>query len=351
MKSFFLFVTLLMYLTAQAQVTIGGLYKPLPGHLLDLKQTETEGDSANSTKGLLLPRVVLSDLSKLIMTGIEVLGDDENVNATHIGLVVYNVSDTAPFCPGVYVWSGEIWIKLGDQCSIEQPEILFSENFGNPGESCTRKFPKTHFYEYADPQLSGLSESQIRDAKGIDNGYSAMVSPKCIYSSVGLNDETDWSDVNDKIYRLWSTIVQVGDATPGHDGLGGALIVNAGLILKPFYENLVLLESNWYYKLSYKVFVENPTVNIKNRIDVADLSFEENQTRDFESASGEWEEVEFWFYNALPTENTEFKISIENAHAETQGNDFAIDDVCLQKYGKKLPQNVDEKNVTYVRVE
>jgi hypothetical protein len=104
---------------ANAQVTIGVGEKPAKGALLDLKDHNPDPlgtDKTTATKGLLLPRVGLTELNKLypmLPTGYNTAVEDE----LHIGLNVYNVNR----CPagssiydetGPQVWSGTRWESL-----------------------------------------------------------------------------------------------------------------------------------------------------------------------------------------------------------------------------------------------
>ena len=91
-----------------AQVTIGSQKEPRKGTLLDLTQNE----DGTSTKGLLIPRVLLSGNS--ILT----IAEDNPVNhEEHTGAVVYNlkkiITDEASLlCPGIHVWMGNKWERL-----------------------------------------------------------------------------------------------------------------------------------------------------------------------------------------------------------------------------------------------
>lgn len=117
-KIFILFIALgLTSALGYAQVTIGSSIKPLEGVLLDLKETDALG--ANSSKGLLLPRVQLKKIESLELGEPSLQLDAEK----HIGLMLYNtykydvttIPPTKPIrpqeliCPGVHVWDGESW--------------------------------------------------------------------------------------------------------------------------------------------------------------------------------------------------------------------------------------------------
>jgi hypothetical protein len=98
-----LILCLLLTGYSRAQVTIGANEDPNKGALLDLKENT---GSVSATKGLLLPRVNLTDLNELypMFTG-TYNAEEKN---KHIGLTVYNVEDgMGRWIPaGIYVWDG-----------------------------------------------------------------------------------------------------------------------------------------------------------------------------------------------------------------------------------------------------
>jgi len=104
---------------AKAQVTIGCGEEPLPGTILQLKNTTgiTDG-SANATRGLLLPRVELTDLENLFPMFKKGSGDYTGAakvkeDIAHVGLMVYNTKEDLtlpnPIYKGVYVWNVKKW--------------------------------------------------------------------------------------------------------------------------------------------------------------------------------------------------------------------------------------------------
>lgn len=103
-----------LLLNIDAQVTIGSSVRPAPGALLDLK----ENKEGASTKGLLLPRVNLTQVNQLYPM---FENDPSYTNATtkdeedkkHVGLLVYNTSIIEDFYPGMHVWDGAKWKLLG----------------------------------------------------------------------------------------------------------------------------------------------------------------------------------------------------------------------------------------------
>lgn len=140
-----------------AQVTIGSSKQPIDGAILQLKETE---DYINSTKGLLLPRVNLITPDSLYpMFGISSIGgngqqvwtpsEDYNtsskkavMDASHIGLTVFNITSGNTLCPGVYVWNGDNWEVIvytskgaeGPNSVIDsEGNVYKTHQFGNQG--------------------------------------------------------------------------------------------------------------------------------------------------------------------------------------------------------------------------
>ncbi|NDV68754.1 FISUMP domain-containing protein [Dysgonomonas sp. 25] len=115
-------IALLTTISLQGQVTMGSGQPPAPGALLDLKM-----DGA-TTKGLALPRVKLSDRTKLkIGTAAELTGAERD---KHTGLLVYNVSGAPiPKCAlipdGIYIWDGETWQGINIK-TAELPTLTLS---------------------------------------------------------------------------------------------------------------------------------------------------------------------------------------------------------------------------------
>ena len=109
-----------------AQVTIGSHVAPQKGALLDLK--ESDGNN-NSTRGILFPRVILSERYELYpMFGDgsnedpEYTADKSGIKAEHKGLIVYNLTDTNSFNEGLYVWDGTEW-KFFENKTVLPPQI------------------------------------------------------------------------------------------------------------------------------------------------------------------------------------------------------------------------------------
>ncbi|STZ27894.1 hypothetical protein [Myroides odoratus] len=106
-------ITLLLVLgyghSFYGQVVVGGATYPVEGALLDIKEYQADAENTTATKGLLLPRVKLSDLSSLK----PVVQTETEVNKKeHIGLQVYHIGDDE-IPAGIKTWNGSIWTGGG----------------------------------------------------------------------------------------------------------------------------------------------------------------------------------------------------------------------------------------------
>lgn len=122
-------------ISLHGQVTIGSGEKPNAGALLDLKEYAPDANNATATRGLGLPKVELSDLTKLqIGTAPEITGADA---LEHAGLLVYNAKSSMCFTEGMYVWNGTQWDQLAGmgigsyQSDVEALKTLYNANPGN----------------------------------------------------------------------------------------------------------------------------------------------------------------------------------------------------------------------------
>jgi hypothetical protein len=129
---------------AYGQVTVGSSQPPVEGALLDLKdetQPKVPG-GATASKGLLMPRVKLSNKNQLYPmyesdgNGGYQIGIVKYTKAAedkkHIGLIVYNVDDTNGLDLGVHSWDGDQWVAVksgsGTTYSGEYPIVVENGN-------------------------------------------------------------------------------------------------------------------------------------------------------------------------------------------------------------------------------
>lgn len=105
MKSCFTVLLILGVFTAgevYSQVSVGDPSPPLKGVLLDIKQGPSDANNTNSTKGVLFPRVFITDVLKL--------GIDSDTKALeYAGCQVYNTNDAIG--KGMYTWDGVKWVR------------------------------------------------------------------------------------------------------------------------------------------------------------------------------------------------------------------------------------------------
>lgn len=106
--SFLILINFLGYI--EAQVTIGSATPPARGALLQLK--ENEGIDENSTRGLLLPRLIINDLHSL-----QELNVPNEEKLSHTGLLVFNLNEDRckDISSGLLVWNGENWDSLNQE--------------------------------------------------------------------------------------------------------------------------------------------------------------------------------------------------------------------------------------------
>ncbi len=121
------------YAAIYAQVTVGSEAPPVSGSLLDLKENSPATDNSTAKKGLLLPRVELTDKTTLLPM---FAGDADYQNNTdnkkdienqkHIGLTVYNmrIDLCEEIYPGVQMWSGTEWVPLTTATFKAETDIL-----------------------------------------------------------------------------------------------------------------------------------------------------------------------------------------------------------------------------------
>lgn len=235
-------------------------------------------------------------------------------------------------------------ISLNAQTS----KILIQENFGEPPTNLTTPTDNAgirkifslmdtdyNTFIFADPNAPNLkNDSSWPEAKHIENNFYAVVGPKYIYKSINF----------DPSYKIWPNLVKTGDTTTGHNGNGGALVINAGTTAANIIIGKSVLTSGKYYKLSYQLFVENASVKINHRVISPSgntvLSAIAGSENGGYTTNQKWHLQEFWFY--LPSESCDqqtFSFAIQSANQADSGNDFAIDDILVEQYDK-LPSGV-----------
>lgn len=121
MRFYILTLLCLMANILHAQITIGTGEPAAKGALLQLKNRDgiTDG-SANADKGLILPRIALTDLNSL--------NDIDGITTTtdplkYVGMIIYNpiqyTNNCMSIATGTYVWDGDQWNLLAGTGSKE----------------------------------------------------------------------------------------------------------------------------------------------------------------------------------------------------------------------------------------
>jgi len=190
----FVFITS-YYITAFAQVTIGSDKVPEKAALLDIK-TKDGGAGEISTEGggILFPRVLIPDSTKLTTLNLFGLSDAEVENSTqhlrHRGLTVYNIGNTK-VRPGIYTWDGQRWrnsayrkeLNFFYMPSIEIPltniqpinlHQAYIDQFGNP-KSKSQSAPNT-IPRYENQELYYYVTGVSKDTNNSDIIYNIQIS-------------------------------------------------------------------------------------------------------------------------------------------------------------------------------
>lgn len=203
-----------------AQVTIGSRIPAKTGALLDLKESNEIG--SNSVRGLLLPRVNLQKIKQLAPEN-----GDYTDKESHTGLVVYNLvrNIEEDLCPGVYIWSGDQWIKVGNNgCLCEYTFVgadsatryLYCKDFSdiaiNAQNVCSTKAIDNKKYNYS--LLKVEDYLNIWDKKSNDNPPSEFA------DGTILLDHKTWVTKGTKDADK-TQVVGIGFSFPGGPAIGG----------------------------------------------------------------------------------------------------------------------------------
>lgn len=215
--------------------------------------------------------------------------------------------------------------------TVNAQTTLFYDNFGSPEEAKERRIWKymptgynTFVFAHRDaPDINGTKG--YSEAKAIENNFYAVVAPKEIYSSVG--NPTD-------IWPIWTQLIAKGDVTPDHNGDGGALVINAGTTLSSLYVRFANLQTGKYYKLSYKIFIQNVIVKLKHQIlnSSGNSILAESEKEWSWGTDPDWYSVETWFHVPDDCPGGEYSVALTNANSNDFGNDFAIDELKFEEY-------------------
>lgn len=211
------------------QVTIGLDEEPISGALLQLKnKAGIQNDKANSTKGLGLPVVELTNL--VPETKEELAASIGNTTGSydmdeHTGLLVYNTTQTLPkqcalILDGLYVWNGEEWRMAFDLPEIKRytdyrpqtlgTQIYYYRSFGDAGEWMVENL------RYL-PLDGGIALSDISVVTIIGLNAKVYSYPAGIWGDTApsANPHASWNPAQGLLYTY--SAVTLG----AYDGVGG----------------------------------------------------------------------------------------------------------------------------------
>lgn len=115
----------------KAQVTIGSSIPPSKGVLLDFKEIDdipAQNGGITTNKGLLLPRVKLSNIGNLN----DIPNADMTTPKRYTGLFVYNI-DSVNVNKGINVWDGAKWVGVQSQSQSQSQLKSFLNIKGGTG--------------------------------------------------------------------------------------------------------------------------------------------------------------------------------------------------------------------------
>lgn len=198
-KIVIILVSHLFSFSLMAQVTIGSNEKPVEGSILQLKNVTGNG-SITATKGLLLPRVALTDLNRLYPM---FENDPDYVNGVttneknleHIGLVVYNLGCQMTG-EGFYVWSGNKWIAVLPK-QIQSTDVYKGANCYIAKTDSKLNIPvQRAFRVWKDYQKAGsdATDDEIDAGKVLDltavNNLEGNLTVEVLWEQSEANDDT-----------------------------------------------------------------------------------------------------------------------------------------------------------------
>lgn len=196
--------------TLQGQVKIGSSTPPMKGALLELSQGKT------TTKGLMLPRVSLTDLNSLadIIPAAATRPDP----VAHIGLMVYNVNtigECITIPPGVFMWVGTQWDRLGDSYT-QASKIDEAVNSGSQliqvyEDQEGKKFVAASFGAAGTWMLHNLAVTKYADQTPI----SSYTYPNAVGSA---SKPSGFRRENGYLYT-WKSVVKAEPIAANHQGI------------------------------------------------------------------------------------------------------------------------------------
>ncbi|MDR1503519.1 MAG: fibrobacter succinogenes major paralogous domain-containing protein [Prevotella sp.] len=214
------------------QVTIGLGEEPIRGALLQLKdKPNIVGSEANSTKGLGLPIVELTNLKP--KTKEELAKSIGNTTGSydldnHTGLLIYNITQSVPkqcalIPEGLYVWNGEEWQMAFDLPEIKRytdyraqvlgTQVYYFRDFGDAGEWMVENLR----YLPLDGSITLSDESIVSNGDQNAKVYS-YPSGLYGYTTSSANPHASWNPTQGLLYSYSAVTLGAYDGVNGDMG-------------------------------------------------------------------------------------------------------------------------------------
>lgn len=232
-------------------------------------------------------------------------------------------------------------------CLSIKGQTIFFDDFGNSpfpdaannyGRSTSPHMPIGSFaFGVPYPSSSDYSEYEI------DNDHYAVVAPGYIKLGVDSNQFYFWTPA----YNEPGMVKDRSDTEKGR-----VMAINGGNTLASFYNRNTQINLDSYYKVSLWMYLLNGPARIA--IDIKDVQtgtilgtvtsriFYGESWDPNGNTKGIWTEVSLYFASPTSTSGcfkNNVNVSIRNDYSQSQGNDYYIDDVKLEKIDD-IPSNV-----------
>jgi len=240
---------------ALSQVTIGNTDKPITGALLQLKnKTEDPTTGSNADKGMMLPRVQLTNKKALYpMFEETALSASPNKDyktslqkkeedLKHIGLVSYNVRNGFyDMCKGLYVWNGENWSNLAPYKSSKEKTQSNTVTDRDGNTYSTASFGDAGIW---------MTENLRTKTNACGEEIIENISVNKINQFIAFPNNIEANYTNDPVYGL---LYNYPAATNGKAGLDGALQPTSNELNDPNEEPVQgICPNGWHIPTNYE---------------------------------------------------------------------------------------------------
>lgn len=182
-KTLFTAITLLFIIcNVNAQTVIGGGNLSEIGAILDFKEFEANDANNNTTanKGVLLPRVLLTDVNDLKPA---VTAATDNDKKSHIGLIIYHVGGNN-IKEGLKIWTGTKWSEVRGE---EEGKWFYMPPFPIPMYEATEQ--KINLYEKYLDQMNPLATIGVKTYKKDEITFHITGYDSKSFEKVEIKDE------------------------------------------------------------------------------------------------------------------------------------------------------------------